>query len=268
MGRDYEKRADPLRHSRLRLGRARKRFIQLGKEVVGYVEGNQPRLDRRFDSATGWTSYNLQLRGGPRKQLAEGAGIICEDLRIALDLLVGALRNGDQADTQPPRFPICLTIDDYLGKKAASGQRQRLLRGLASPDLALIDALQPYHRVDPAKDPLAQLQAVYDRYTKKELRGALVVSDVPSAEFEELESRSVRKAETRRCHSDVTARDNLEVLAYRIWPDPKARLKVDISVRFDLRFDPPGLTMSDLDRIRAQVEKTVRSFDTRLASVA
>lgn len=261
----YEMSHDTLKHSQLRLGRARKRFAALSKEVTDFVREDSPRLDRRFDAVTGWTSYHLERHKRPSTRLSEGAGLVCEDLRSALDLLIAGLRT--TPTSEPSRFPICLSADEYFGDDSSlSGKR--LLDGLASSDRVLIDSLQPFHRVNPAQHSLARLRATYEVYTKGELRSVLVLSGLANAEMEELELGLVKRAEARRADSGVVAREDLEVFAYRVWPDPVAPLKVDLSLRFDLRFDPPGLTMSDLDRVRLEVEKVVRGFDTRLTQAA
>jgi hypothetical protein len=262
----YEMFRDALTPSRLRLGRARKRFMALGEEITAFVRENGPELDRRFDPVAGWTSYHLKHHRQPSKQFAEGAGLVCEDLRSALDLLIAGLRTTPTSD--PSRFPVCLTADEYFGDASPRASRRRLLKGLASPDLALIDSLQPFHRVNPAQHPLARLQATYEAYTRDELRSVLVFSDLTNVEMEELEPNLVKRVEARSPDSGVLAREDLEAFAYRVWPDPAARLKVDLSLRFDLRFDPPGLTMSDLDRVRMEVENAVRGFDTRLGQAA
>lgn len=262
----YEMSHDALLHSRLRLGRARKRFTALGEEVTAFVRENSPKLDRRFDPATGWTSYHLKHHGRPPGRLAEGVGPVCEDLRSALDLLIAGLRT--TPSSEPSRFPICFSADEYFGDGSSRGSRRRLLEGLAAPDLVLIDSLQPFHRVNPIQHPLARLQDTYEAYAKGELSSILVLSGLANAAMEELEPGLVNRAQTRHADSDVVAREDLEVFAYRVWPDPVAPLKVDLGLRFDLRFDPPGLTMSDLDRVRLEVESTVRGFDTRLAQAA
>ncbi len=257
---------DVLRHSRLRLGRARKRFTVLAEEVTAFVREDAPQLDRRFDPAAGWTSYHLEPRGRSPERLADGVGLVCEDLRSALDLLISGLRT--TPTSEPSRFPICLTADEYFGDDSSRFPRRRLLEGLAPPDIALIDSLQPFHRVTPAQHPLARLQSTYESYTKGALRGVLVLSGLANAEIEELEPGLVRRVEARRADAGVVVREDLEVFAYRVWPDPGARVKVDLGLRFDLRFDPLGLTMGDLDHVRLEVENAVRGFDTRLAKAA
>jgi hypothetical protein len=263
----YESSADPLLHTRLRLARARKKFTALGRDAGEFVPKNQV-LDRRFDRSSGWTSYHLSVRRSPPKQLSESVGSVCEDLRTSLDLLVGALKQGRESDFEPSRFPICLTSDAYLGIDGEPGERQRSLSGLDSPDVSLIDSLQPYHRVDPAKDPLSQLQSLFDFHTRKKLRCAVIVDGRPGANFEEMRRGSVTSSDMRRCRPGVTAETGLEIMAYRVMPDPEARLKVDINVSFNIRIDPLGITMSDLDRIRLRVEAIVRGFDTRLRVAA
>jgi len=263
---DYEIAGESFLHPRSRLGRARKRFVSLGEEVKDYANAAR-QLDRRFDAASGWTSYDLRGRRRPPKPLTEGAGAVCEDLRGALDALIGALKATQKQDSDPPRFPICLTSEEYLGEGAERGKRH-LLSDLRPADLAMVDSLQPYHRVKPQDDSLARLQALFESHTKGELKSVLILGDAAEADFEELERGSVRGAETYPCRGGVEAEDGLEVLRYRVSPDPAARLKVDIRLRFDLRFDPPRLTMNDLDRIRARVEEIVGGFDSRLPAAA
>lgn len=264
---DYEIAAQSFLHPRSRLGRARKRFVSLAEEVKEYANAAR-QLDRRFDHASGWTSYDLREKRRPPKRLAEGAGVVCEDLRGALDALIGVLRATQEQGSEPPRFPICLKSEEYLSEAAKRGRRQCLLGDLRPADLAMIDSLQPYHRVKPQHDPLARLQALYESHTKSEVKSVLILGNAAEADFEELEPGSVRGAETHPCRGGLEAEDGLEVLRYRVSPDPTARLKVDIRLRFDLRFDPPRLTMSDLDRIRIRVEEIVGSFDSRVPATA
>jgi hypothetical protein len=263
---DYEIAEESFLHPRSRLGRARKRFVSLAEEVKDYANTAR-QLDRRFDAASGWTTYDLRGGRRPPKPLAEGAGAVCEDLRGALDAVIGVLRATQKQGSDPPRFPICLASEEYLGEGTERGKR-RLLSDLRPADLAIVDSLQPYHRVKPEDDPLARLQALFESHAKGELKSVLILGDAAEADFEELERGSVRSAETHPCRGGVDAEDGLEVLRYRVSPDPAARLKVDIRLRFDLRFDPPRLTMSDLDRIRGRVEEIIGSFDSRLRAAA
>lgn len=267
MAADYEIGAESFTHPRSRLGRARKQFVSLAGEVRGYASAAQ-QLDRQFDPASGWTSYCLNELRRPPKSLAEGAGAVCEDLRGALDALIGALRPAHEHGSEPPRFPICLKSEDYLGEGAKRGKRGSLLGGLRSADLSMIDSLQPYQRVKPNDDPLARLQSLCESHSRGEMRSTLILGDAAEADFEELQRGSVQRAETRLCRGGVEAENGLEVMRYRVSPDPEARLKVDIRLRFDLRFDPASLTMSDLDRIRIRVEEIVGSFDSRLPAAA
>lgn len=264
---DYEIAVQSFAHPRSRLGRARKRFISLAEEVKGYANAAR-QLDRHFDTDSGWTSYSLREQRRPPKSLAEGAGAVCEDLRGALDALVGALRPAQEHGSEPPRFPICLKSEDYLGDGSGSGKRRSLLGDLRSADLSRIDSLQPYQRVKPHDDPLARLQNLYESHTRGEIRSVLILGDAAEADFEELQRGSVQRAETRLCRGGVDAENGLEIMRYRVSPDPEARLKVDIRLRFDLRFDPASLTMSDLDRIRIRVEEIVGGFDSRLPAAA
>lgn len=264
---DYEIAGESFLHPRSRLGRARKRFASLAEEVKDYANAAR-QLDRRFDAASGWTSYDLRGGRRPPKPLAEGAGAVCEDLRGALDALIGVLSATQKQGSDPPRFPICLASEEYLVGEGAEHGKRRLLSDLRPADLAIVDSLQPYHRVKPQDDPLARLQALFESHTKGELKSVLILGDAAEADFEELERGSVRGAETHPCRGGVEAEDGLEVLRYRVSPDPTARLKVDIRLRFDLRFDPPRLTMSDLDHIRVRVEEIVGGFDSRLSAAA
>lgn len=265
MSEDYENHPDRLLPSRLRLGRARRRLVDLADLVTEWIQTNQPQLQRRLDAETGWTRYQLKVRGKPPKALAAGAGGICEDLLGALDLLIGGLIDDAELDS-PARFPICTDAGEYLDSD--SGKRLRLLSDISAGDRGRIDALQPYHRVKPTMDPLARLLAVRESYVRKELRGSLVLGEPPEAEFEERERGSVRRLETQRCDGGINAENGLEVLSYRAWPDPSADVKVDINVRFDIRFGPPEMTLSELDQIRLHVESIIGGFDSRLPAVS
>jgi hypothetical protein len=265
MAEDYEEISDRLLPSRLRLGRARSRLLKVGKDVAEWLQANQPQLQRRFHADSGWTSYQLKVRGSPPKAFATGVGGICEDLLGALNLLVGGLREHDGLDS-PARFPICTEVEDYLDSD--SGKRRRLLSDLSAEDRSRIDALQPYHRVKPTMDLLARLLASRDSYLSKKLRVTLVLAGSPEAKFEERERGTVERSETHLCDGGVIAKNGLEILAYRVWPDPSAEVKVNINVRFDLRFGSPELTLRELDQIRMHVESIIGGFDSRLPAVS
>jgi hypothetical protein len=240
------------------LKRARANFVSLGRELEVYLTSDAIELSRDVDRLTGWTSYSAKVKVTPPDRLGSMASEVAHELRAALDSLMPA-HQGEA--TCGRRFPIFLDSEAYFAKRA-DGTRRRdlLLAGLDAPERAIIDSLQPYHRTNPGRDPLALLKALEEVSATETVKCTTVILDSPSANFEEREAGRVKDAEFRKGPRGVRTIDGSEVFAFRLSPDPEAPVKVDIDMPFDLRYDPPGITTADLDRVRQAVEGVVERF--------
>jgi hypothetical protein len=253
----------PLAGIQLKLERAWEHFEALKAEMEPFVVDAYP-LERRFDEETGWRTYHLRKTKEPPQRFGVIAGEITNLVRSSLDLLVYQLAligGGDPGRTRT-QFPIFTDHAEYTKKdRRGRGHRTRMLKNVSPKHRAIIDSLQPYHRVHPDRDPLAILKAFRDAYEHRDVAPAVVMVHRPSAEIEALKPGTVRDAEFRRAPVRAPLTDGAEVLGFRLKPDPKAKVKVDIQVRFDIGFEPTHTTLIDLDRIRRHVERIVRRFE-------
>jgi hypothetical protein len=136
-----------------------------------------------------------------------------------------------------------------------------MLKNVREKHRAIIDSFQPYHRINPDRDPLAILRSLRDAYEHREIATARILVERPSTDLEEIEQGTVRDAQFRFAPMRAPLTDDAEILGVRFIPDPHAKVKVDIQARFDVGFEPAHATMHDLDRIRRHVEEIVRRFE-------
>jgi len=255
----------PLTAVHLKLSRAREHIKTLDHELRSFFDVDAYPLERRFDEDTGWHSYHLRLLAkDPPEKFAVVAGEIVGHLRSSLDLLVYqlAILGGGRPGRTRTQFPIFTDHVEYTKTNRRGGShRTRMLRGVSARHQAIIDGYQPYQRVHPDRDPLAVLKAFRDAYEHRDVAPAVLVVERPSATFKERIQGTVRGADFRQAPVRAPLADDAEILGFKLRPDPKAKVDVEIETTFDIGFEPTHTTMSDLDDIRLYVERIVGRFE-------
>ncbi len=143
---------------RLKLSRAMEHLLRLDDEIDEY-RGRKPfTVLREVDPGDARLRFGFFLTELPPAHLSVVIGDIVNNLRSSLDHLAWQLviANGGTPRTSPPttQFPL-------HGSRTMSNGKLRKIEvagGVAPKALAVVESLQPYHRVqDPGKHPLALL---------------------------------------------------------------------------------------------------------------
>lgn len=254
-----------LADSRLKLDRAREHFESLAKEIETFITADTYPLEPRFDEETGWKTYHVRITEKPPERFGLLAGEVADLVRSSLDLLVYqlALQGGGKPGKTRRQFPIFVDGVDYMRTNSRGRSHQKtMLKDVRPEDRAIIDSLQPYHRVKPDRDPLAILKAFRDAYEHREIATAVILLEQPGLNVEEIVQGSVRDAEfspppaTRR-----PLADEAKVAGFRLIPDPRAKVKVDIDARFNVGFEPVRATMDELEWIWRYVTDIIARFE-------
>jgi hypothetical protein len=251
--------------SRLKLDRAKEHFESLAKEIETFITPETYPLEPRFNENTGWKTYHVRITKPPPQRFGLLAGEVVDLIRSSLDLLVYRLAiQGSAAPGKSRRqFPIFLDATEYMRTdRRGRSHRKTMLRDVRSQDRAIIDGLQPYHRVSPDRDPLAILKALRDAYEHREIATAVVLIDSPTVDIEEIVHGSVGDIDFNP--PAVAARplaDEAEIAGFRLSPDPRAKVKVDIDARFNIAFEPVDVTMHEIEDIYRYVCGIIDRFD-------
>ncbi len=125
----------------LKLSRAQEHLDALDAEVRGYIESRPYREVREYDPETHSRAVGLRIVESPRPEWSVRAGDCLYNLRSALDHIAWQLVLANNAQpTRKTEFPIFEHSHVYKNRVAGK------TAGIHPMAVAVIEALQPYHR--------------------------------------------------------------------------------------------------------------------------
>jgi hypothetical protein len=254
----------PLTAIRLKLKRGREHFDALDQEIGAFVSPDRFPIRASPADESGWKRVHVAIVEEPPNEWGGLAGEVAGQWRSALDLLIFQLAligNGHPGRTRT-QFPIFTDFDQYTRKdKRGRAKQGTMLKNVGATHRAIIDSYQPYHRVNPDRDPLALLKAIRDADEHRDLAVAVMLSKRPNVGIESVEDFSIGNAQFRWPPLRAPLHGEAEILGVKLWPNPYAKVKMQIEARFEVGFEPTGATMDDLDRIGRHVQRIFGRFE-------
>jgi hypothetical protein len=139
----------PLVGCREKLKRAHKHIVDLNGEIKAFSNSSTHGIRRKPDAHGYILVHNV---GRVPPLISVLIGEVVYQLRSALDHLVWQLViANEQTPSDKNEFPIFWKVPTSADNKAAFNRK---IKGISSDALALVEALQPYHRPAPKEDPL------------------------------------------------------------------------------------------------------------------
>ncbi len=259
--------ADP----KLRLDRADEHFGDLDREITAYLRGKPYSVvsQREADGDFVVRAYILKE---PPDRIKVLIGDVCHSLRTALDQLAHVLASPAGGGDPPAGTEFAIFADsvDYMALDKKTGKPRRgsglyKVRGIPPAAQAVIESLQPYHRVhDPKGHDLWMVHEldIIDKHRKGLTTGA-ITDDAAIAIKSLHDVNNYRVAHVGGAIQAGPFQSGAEVarLSFQA-TGPNPQVNMDIYTSFKVAFNPTGpgrgeLVLDCLTRLREYVRNVV-----------